>query len=120
MNDSLQELLNEFSPEIQQLAMVARERIRELVPEAQEKVMKGYKALTYHFGGGMKDQFAALVLHRTHLNLQFPDGVNLPDPAGLLEGTGKSMRHVKIREEGTLQREEVSELIASAAARART
>lgn len=24
-------------------------------------------------------------------------GAHLPDPAGLLEGTGKNMRHVKIR-----------------------
>jgi hypothetical protein len=27
----------------------------------------------------------------------FHHGVDLPDPQGLLQGTGKSMRHVKIR-----------------------
>jgi hypothetical protein len=94
MNESSQELLDEFSPEIKHLALFARERILELVPEAQEKVMKGHKALSYNFGSGMKDQFAALVLHRAHINLQFPHGTDLPDPAGLLEGTGKAMRHV--------------------------
>ena len=119
MNDSLQELLDEFGPEIQRIALSARKHIRELVPEAQEKVMKGYKAISYHFGSGMKDQFAALVLHRAHINLQFPRGVDLPDPTGLLEGTGKAMRHVKLREEEAVRSEEVSNLIASAAAQAR-
>jgi hypothetical protein len=120
MNESLQELLDEFSPEVRRLVLSVRERIRELVPEAQEKVMKGHKAISYNFGSGMKDQFAALVLHRAHVNLQFPQGTLLPDPAGLLEGTGKSMRHVKIREEATVRREEVRRLVEAAAARAQT
>lgn len=32
-----------------------------------------------------------------HVNLGFFQGASLPDPAGLLEGTGKYMRHVKLR-----------------------
>ncbi len=34
---------------------------------------------------------------RNHINLGFARGAELPDPAGRLEGTGKGMRHVKIR-----------------------
>jgi hypothetical protein len=32
-----------------------------------------------------------------HVNVGFFDGANLRDPAGMLEGTGRFMRHVKIR-----------------------
>ncbi|MGH9443839.1 MAG: DUF1801 domain-containing protein [Thermoanaerobaculia bacterium] len=32
-----------------------------------------------------------------HVNVGFLLGANLPDPRGLLEGTGKFMRHVKLR-----------------------
>ncbi len=32
-----------------------------------------------------------------HANVGFFHGASLPDPAGLLEGTGKRMRHVKLR-----------------------
>jgi len=32
-----------------------------------------------------------------HVNVGFFQGTELPDPTGLLEGTGKFMRHVKIR-----------------------
>lgn len=33
----------------------------------------------------------------SHVNVGFFHGASLPDPGGLLEGTGKYMRHVKIR-----------------------
>lgn len=33
---------------------------------------------------------------RTHVNVGFFLGASLPDPAGLLEGTGWFMRHVKV------------------------
>jgi hypothetical protein len=31
------------------------------------------------------------------VNLQLPDGADLPDPDGRIEGTGKRIRHVKVR-----------------------
>jgi hypothetical protein len=34
---------------------------------------------------------------RVHVNVGFFFGAELDDPAGLLEGTGKRMRHVKLR-----------------------
>jgi hypothetical protein len=34
---------------------------------------------------------------KAHVNVGFFQGAELPDPAGLLEGSGKSMRHVKLR-----------------------
>jgi hypothetical protein len=37
------------------------------------------------------------VPHRAHVNLQLADGVDLPDPEGRIEGTGKRVRHVKVR-----------------------
>lgn len=36
---------------------------------------------------------------RAHVNVGFFRGAELADPARLLEGTGKSMRHVKLRPE---------------------
>ena len=33
-----------------------------------------------------------------HVNVGFFRGAELADPAGLLEGSGKSMRHVKLRQ----------------------
>jgi hypothetical protein len=34
---------------------------------------------------------------RWHVNIGFFHGADLPDPSGMLEGSGKDMRHVKVR-----------------------
>lgn len=85
MGDGFQDLLDEFSPKVQQLARSLRARVRNLVPEARENVLAGYKSLGYGFGSGMRDQFVAIVPHREHVNLQFHRGVELSDPAALLQ-----------------------------------
>jgi hypothetical protein len=41
--------------------------------------------------------FAYVNVFTAHLNVGFFRGIALPDPRGLLEGTGKFMRHVKVR-----------------------
>lgn len=41
--------------------------------------------------------FAYVNAFRTHVNVGFFHGVALTDPAHLLQGTGKYMRHVKVR-----------------------
>ncbi len=41
--------------------------------------------------------FAYVNVFTAHVNVGFFRGAELPDPAGLLTGTGKHMRHVKLR-----------------------
>lgn len=49
-----------------------------------------------------------------HVNIGFFHGAALPDPARLLEGGGKRMRHVKLRCGGAIDEERLGELIAAA------
>ncbi len=41
--------------------------------------------------------FGYVNVFTSHVNVGFFHGAALPDPAGLLQGTGKFMRHVKLR-----------------------
>ena len=41
--------------------------------------------------------FAYVDVFKSHTNIGFFYGAHLDDPAGLLEGTGKNMRHVKLK-----------------------
>ena len=41
--------------------------------------------------------FAYVNTYRSHVNVGFFRGADLPDPAGILQGSGKLMRHVKVR-----------------------
>lgn len=49
-----------------------------------------------------------------HVNVGFFLGAELPDPDGLLEGTGKFMRHVKLRPEHQVQAAALERLIETA------
>jgi Domain of unknown function (DU1801) len=65
----------------------------------------------------MRDFVAALAPQRSYVNLAFGDGVDLPDPAHRLEGTGKRLRHVKIRSSEDVRDPEVRRLLEEAARR---
>jgi hypothetical protein len=67
------------------------------MPEAREIVDWGNHLLAYSLGERMRDLAFAIIAHKAHVNLQLADGVDLADPDGLVEGTGKRIRHVKCR-----------------------
>ena len=48
-------------------------------------------------GGKMRAGYAYARAFTAHVNLGFLQGAHLPDPGGLLDGTGKALRHVKLR-----------------------
>ena len=48
-------------------------------------------------GRSMRDFLFAIIPHKAHVNLQLADGVDLPNRDGRIEGTGKRIRHVKVR-----------------------
>lgn len=58
--------------------------------------------------------FAYINAFKAHVNVGFFRGAELPDPVGLLEGTGKHMRHVKLRPDGDIDATALTKLIASA------
>jgi hypothetical protein len=78
-----------------QLAAIAREwflRMRSCGSDVRELLHDGHP--TACVGDAA---FAYTNAFTTHVNVGFFQGATLPDPAGLLEGDGKYMRHVKLR-----------------------
>jgi hypothetical protein len=51
---------------------------------------------------------------RAHVNVGFFTGADLPDPMGLLQGTGRRMRHVKVKPGDDLDVAALGALIAAA------
>jgi hypothetical protein len=58
--------------------------------------------------------FAYVNAFRAHVNVGFFRGAELSDPSGLLEGTGKFMRHVKLRPERGVDAAALTQLIETA------
>jgi hypothetical protein len=58
--------------------------------------------------------FGYVNLFKSHVNVGFFQGAMLADPAGLLEGSGKRMRHVKLSPDRDLDAAALRALIDSA------
>jgi hypothetical protein len=58
--------------------------------------------------------FAYVGAFKAHANVGFYHGATLADPAGLLEGSGKRMRHVKLRPSADTDANALNGLIAAA------
>jgi len=58
--------------------------------------------------------FAYVNAFKAHVNVGFFRGAELADPGGLLEGTGKFMRHVKLRSEADVDAATLTKLIKTA------
>ena len=58
--------------------------------------------------------FAYVNAFQAHVNVGFFHGAEIADPDGLLEGTGKFMRHVKLRPEGDVDARALERLIDTA------
>ena len=58
--------------------------------------------------------FAYVAILKAHVNIGFFQGASLNDPAGLLEGAGKRMRHVKLKPGQAFDAKALSALIEAA------
>ena len=58
--------------------------------------------------------FAYVDAFTAHVNVGFFHGAQLPDPAGVLEGTGKHMRHMKLKPEVAIDDMALSGLVEAA------
>jgi hypothetical protein len=90
-------LLAEHPPEQQAIEHALRTTIRREFPGAVEQVDFGNKLIAFGRSMKMRGLLFALIAHKSWVNLQLADGAELPDPNGRIEGTGKRIRHIKIR-----------------------
>ncbi len=111
--DEIQALIKNNSPEAQKLVFELLKLIRRLVPGAKEKIYKGWGVIDYQLGTSR--DFISIGPQKKYVNLYFMRGIDLPDSGNLLEGSGKNMRHVKIRSSKDLENEQLNKLILRAA-----
>jgi hypothetical protein len=83
---------------VRALAHAARAQIFDVLPQTVEVVWPQQRTAGYGTGPKkMTEHFCWLAPTAAHLVFGFYYGSELPDPDGLLAGTGKLMRHVKVR-----------------------
>ncbi len=123
MVTDLDRLLDSHSPEVREVFLALRSVVGEVMPGATEQLDLPDHLLAFGFGppGGtrLRDLAVALIPHAAHVNVQLADGASLDDPAGIVEGTGKRIRHVKCRSSEDVRRPALRGLLEEQAHRRR-
>ena len=105
-----------ITPEqLQTIATKLKEIVISLDPDTCEVVRLGDRAATYGVGPKkMSEGYVYILPYNSWVNLGFYKGADLEHPNKLLEGTGKKLRHIKMRSLEEVNRSEVRDLIIAA------
>lgn len=117
MDQTVEQLLAGRDPAIAELARSACSLIAEHYPGAVVTVEGN--DIGFGSGRGYKGLVFTVSPSQRHVTLGFFGGAALDDPGGLLEGSGKVHRHVKLHRPDDVQRAELRDLIVAALARTR-
>lgn len=115
MDQELQTLLEPHSESVRELVLALQALVQQVMPDAEPRVDLGHRVINFGTGDGMKGRICYIAPFKKHANLGFMQGASLGDPEGLLEGTGKNLRHVKIRARDQVEEPALRALLEEAA-----
>jgi len=112
----LDSFIDKFTPEVGALTRQLFEKTKARIPGATIMVYDNYNALAIGFGPSEKAGQAVLSLAvmPRWVTLCFLHGVGVPDPHGLLNGSGNQVRHVRLHTPEDFDDPRVQQLIAAA------
>ncbi|MGH2501926.1 MAG: hypothetical protein ACRDID_05335 [Ktedonobacterales bacterium] len=96
-----------YPPQIAAICPRLRALVAQVAPGARETLVAHHNHIAYSASGKPSERIAYICPLREWVRLGLDYGGALDDPAGLLEGEGKRLRHVKVR---TLEQAEAAAL----------
>ena len=117
----LKSFIAKFEPGLQRTIRAVRAALRRRLPAANELVWDNYNFFVIGYSPTEKpyDSPFSMAAAANGVGLAFLQGASLPDPHGILQGSGKQNRFVRLEGAATLARPEVAAVIAAAIARAK-
>jgi len=112
--DQVKDFLASYGGTTEELALATRGLVLDLLPDAVESVDRPAKMIAYSLAAGYKGVICTIMPAKSHVSLGVSRGADLPDPANLLEGTGKVHRHIKVRTSADVARPELRALLQAA------
>jgi hypothetical protein len=114
---AFEDILQSASPELRRICESLRRLIASLHKDSIEIVWPRQKIASFGVGPKkMTQHYAYIAVLNSHVNLGFYHGASLSDPSGILEGTGKKLRHVKLHDADSAKDPEISALLRAAIA----
>jgi hypothetical protein len=97
------------NPAMREITDSLRQLMKKTVPTSRE-LLNPWGIPTFEWRGAI----GYIMVGKKHVTFGFARGSELPDPAKLLEGTGKNLRHVKLHDKAQLIDANLRDLILSA------
>ncbi len=113
-NTKIDTFLSQYDEPIFIRALKLRGVILACLPNIIEEVDLPAKMVAYSHGKKYVDMICTIIPSKKGLKLGFYKGNELPDPGGLLEGSGKISRYVVIHSDEQIQSGEIKELLENA------
>jgi hypothetical protein len=102
--------LKDDNPALQKVVRGLRSLVKAAVP-GTKITLNSWGIPTFE----AKNPFCFYMVGKNHVTFGFHYGTSLDDPERLLEGTGKNLRHVKMRTVEDLEKKGLKELVLAAA-----
>lgn len=115
MNTEVKNFFETFSPEVAEIGKILWELTQAIMlPEKKMWIDHADNMITFGTEKNMKGEICYIKPLKDSVNLGFFHGAKLADPHQLLQGTGKSLRHIKFKKADNLPIERVKELLYNA------
>jgi hypothetical protein len=112
---TFEEAIAAASQPVQDVARALKKLVVAVDPDVVEVPWPKQGIIGYGVGPRkMSEQYCYIAVQREHTNLGFYYGADLPDPKEVLEGSGKKLRHIKVRSIEEVDRPEVRQMVMQA------
>ncbi len=112
----IESFLASYPAEVGELAHAARRLLGEALPGAEETLDQKARVIGFGYGPGYKGCVCTLIMSQKGVKVGIFRGSELPDPKGLMAGSGKVHRHVQLDKVADLKQPGLKPLIKAALA----
>lgn len=115
MNKEIKDFFDQFTPVVADIGKTIFEVTESIMlPKKKMWIDHADKMITFGTEKNMKGEICYIKPLKDSVNLGFFHGAKLNDPKNLLQGTGKSLRHIKFKKKEGIDLDGIKQLLETA------
>jgi hypothetical protein len=112
--DEIEKFLKGYDPPVPELSLLLRQFIKKEIPGIEERLDIKARIIGYGFGTGYSGMICTIILSKKGVKFGLYKGAELPDPARLLQGSGKVHKYVELKSNSEIQSQPIRNLLQQA------
>jgi hypothetical protein len=112
--DEIEKFLKNYDSPVPELVLYTRQFIKNEISGIEERLDVKDRIIGYGFGMGYLGMICTIILSKKGVKLGFYKGSELPDPAHLLQGSGKVHKYVELKSKTEIESPALRNLLMNA------